>query len=192
MVLRPFVEADEPAVAAAMRDPGILRWAAGLAVLDAPEAERGRRWLGPRITGWEDGTAALAVTDAADGTVVGAVSVRDVNRIPDQAVMAYWVSPRFRGRGIAPRALDAVARWAFTPTNGGGLGLHRLNLYHAVVNTGSCRVAVKAGFRMEVTMREEFVDPTGQRYDSHLHARLATDPRPEISPPVDPRHAANR
>ncbi|MGW5365621.1 GNAT family N-acetyltransferase [Actinopolymorpha pittospori] len=185
LLLRPFDEDDEPAVAEAMRDPGILRWAAGQAVLEAPEAERGRRWLESRITGWEVGNAVLAVTDIAEssdtagGALLGAVSLRDVNRIPDQAVTAYWVTPRFRGRGIGSRALDAVARWAFTPSIGGGLGLHRLTLNHVVINTASCRVAAKAGFQLEGTMREEFVEPTGRRHDSHLHARLATDRTPE-------------
>jgi RimJ/RimL family protein N-acetyltransferase len=176
LLLRPFAGTDEPAVRRAMRDPGILRWAAGLAVLAAPEADRGRRWLEPRLDGWQAGNAVLAVTDAADGTLLGAVSLRDVHRIPDQAVLAYWVDPAFRGRGIAPRALDAVARWAFGPAVDGGVGLYRLSLNHVVLNTASCRVAGKAGFLLEGTMRDEFVEPDGRRYDSHLHARLATDP----------------
>jgi RimJ/RimL family protein N-acetyltransferase len=168
--LRPFEEADEPAVARAMADPAILRWAAGLAVLAAPAPERARTWLEPRLGGWTGGHAILAVTDAADGTLLGSVSLRDVNRIPDQATLAYWVSPEFRGRGIAPRALDAVARWAFER-----VGLHRLSLNHVDINPASCRVATKAGFLLEGTMREEFVEPNGDRHDSHLHARLATD-----------------
>lgn len=175
LLLRPFRESDEPAVGEAMSDPGILRWAAGMAVLAAPEAERGRRWLEPRI-GWDEGNATLAVTDAAAGTLVGMVSLRDINRIPGQGIMAYWVLPGFRGRGVAPRAMDAFARWAFRPAGAGGPGLHRINLTHVVLNTASCRVAEKTGFRLEGTMRDEFVEPDGRRYDSHLHARLATDP----------------
>jgi RimJ/RimL family protein N-acetyltransferase len=169
--LRPFEPTDEPAVARAMLDLGILRWAAGASVVTAPEAARARVWLEQRLGGWTHGNAILAVTAAADGTLLGSVSLRDVNRIPDQATLAYWVSPEFRGRGIAPRALDAVARWAF-----GTIRLHRLSLNHVTVNAASCRVAGKAGFRLEGTMREEFVEPGGTRHDSHLHARLATDP----------------
>jgi RimJ/RimL family protein N-acetyltransferase len=51
-----------------------------------------------------------------------------------------------------------------------------LSLDHALVNEGSCRVATRAGFQLEGTMREFFVEPSGDRHDSHLHARLATDP----------------
>jgi RimJ/RimL family protein N-acetyltransferase len=173
--LRPFALADEPDVAAALQDADVLRWVAGRAVIEAPEAERARRWLEPRIDGWANGSAVFAVADAAHGTLYGSVSIRDVGRLPDQAVMAYWVTPEHRGRGIAHRALDAAARWAFTSAEEGGLGLHRLTLDHALVNVASCRTATKAGFRIEGTMRDFYAELTGRRHDSHLHARLATD-----------------
>lgn len=172
VVLRPFAWTDEPAVADALRDPGILRWTAGTAVIRTPADQRATRWLEPRIEGWARGSAVFAVADAADDQVLGSVSVRDVDRVPDQAVVAYWVSPAARGRRLAARALDAAARWAFAKD---GLGLHRLSLDHALVNEGSCRVATYAGFQLEGTMRDYYVEPTGRRHDSHLHARLATD-----------------
>ena len=177
VVLRPFVLSDESAVAEALRDPDILRWTAGTAVIRTRADQRARRWLEPRIDGWTRGNAVFAVADASTDQVLANVSVRDVNRVPDQAVVAYWVSPAARGRRLAARALDAAARWAFAPD---GLRLHRLWLDHSLVNEGSCRVATLAGFRLEGTMRDYFVEPTGQRHDSHLHARLATDPSPQL------------
>lgn len=173
IVLRPFAWTDEPAVAEALQDPQILRWTGGTAVIRTPADHRAKRWLETRIDGWARGNAVFAVVDASSDYVLGTVSVREVNRVPDQAVVAYWVSPAARGRRLAARALDAAARWAFAKD---GLGLHRLSLDHALVNDGSCRVAVRAGFQLEGTMREFFVEPTGERHDSHLHARLATDP----------------
>jgi RimJ/RimL family protein N-acetyltransferase len=71
--------------------------------------------------------------------------------------------------------LDAAADRAFTQVQDGGLALHRLTLDHALINTNSCRVAVKAGFRIDATMRDFYVDADGERHDSPLHARLATD-----------------
>jgi RimJ/RimL family protein N-acetyltransferase len=173
--LRPFTETDEAAVREAMTDPGILRWAAGVAVSAAPRAARGRIWLLPRLIGWSTGTAPFAVTDAADGTLLGYVGLRDIQRMPGQAVAAYWVTPAARGRRVGARALSAATAWAFTPTAADGLGLHRISLDHALVNEGSCRVATAAGFTPEGIMRESFVAPDGRRHDSHLHARLATD-----------------
>ena len=174
--LRPFTEADEAAVREAMADPGILSWAAGLAVNEAAPADRGRIWLLPRLTGWSSGVAPFAITDAADGTLLGYLGLRDVHRVPDQAVAAYWTTPAARGRRVAARALDAAAVWAFAPAAEDGLAVHRISLDHSLVNAASCRVAERAGFRAEGVMRGSFVAPDGARHDSHLHARLATDP----------------
>lgn len=189
LVLRPFRDADEQAVGAALRDPDILRWATGTAIANAPEVERAAMWLKLRIDGWLIGSPVFAIVEAPGttsgetqrtmpnepGTLLGSISVREINRLPGQAVVGYWVTAQSRGRGVASRALDAAARWAFAPTSEGGLGLFRLTLDHAVSNAGSCRVAVKSGFRLEGTMRAFFADPSGERHDSHLHARLVVD-----------------
>lgn len=176
VVLRPFVASDEAAVAVALQDPGILRWTAGTAVISSPADRRARRWLEPRLDGWAHGNAVFAVADSDTDKVVGSVTLRDVHRVPDQAVAAYWVSPLARGRRLGARTLDAAARWAFAS---GGLRLHRIALDHSLVNEGSCHVAQRAGFQLEGVMRDYYVEPTGQRHDSHLHARLATDVVPQ-------------
>jgi RimJ/RimL family protein N-acetyltransferase len=176
LYLRPVEAADEPAVAAALRDPGIIRWNTGVSIARAPEAQRAAMWLRVREQGWASGTAAhFAIADATTGALLGTVGIRDINRLPEQALASYWTAPEARGRGVAPRALDVLSRWAFAPRDAGGLGLHRLTLDHAVENTASCRVAEKAGFTLEGTMRGSFLAYDGRRYDSHLHARLATD-----------------
>jgi RimJ/RimL family protein N-acetyltransferase len=189
LVLRPFRDADEQAVGAALRDPDILRWATGTAIANAPETERAAMWLKLRIDGWLIGSPVFAIVEAqgtptsetrldpakGPGTLLGAISVREINRLPGQAIVGYWVTAQSRGRAVASRALDAAARWAFSPTSEGGLGLYRLTLDHAVTNPASCRVALKSGFRLEGTMRAFFADPSGERHDSHLHARLVVD-----------------
>ncbi|MCC3778542.1 GNAT family N-acetyltransferase [Streptomyces sp. UNOB3_S3] len=178
LLLRPFRENDEPAVAEALRDADILRWAAGDATVQAPVDERAAVWLRLRMAAWANGDACFAVTDEATGELHGALSVREVHRLPDQAVTGYWVTPRSRGRGAARTALDTAARWALAAPEDGGLGVHRIYLDHVLANVASCRVAVAAGFRLEGVMRDHFKEPSGRRHDAHLHARLATD-RPE-------------
>jgi RimJ/RimL family protein N-acetyltransferase len=176
LLLRPFTLSDEPAVAVALADPDILRWTAGDAVIRLPAGQRALGWLEPRVRAWTLGNAVFAVADRESGDLLGSVTLRDVHRIPDQALAAYWVTPAARGRRVGARALDAASRWAFTPKAENGVGLHRISLDHALVNEGSCRVATAAGFQLEGVMREYYVEPSGRRHDSHLHARLATDP----------------
>lgn len=86
--------------------------------------------------------------------------------------MTYWVLSAARGRGVAPRALDAVVDWAL-----GKAGFHRLELHHSTLNEASCRVATKSGFAVEGTKRAEALHLDGW-HDMHAHAILATDPRP--------------
>jgi RimJ/RimL family protein N-acetyltransferase len=82
--------------------------------------------------------------------------------------LAYWVVPSARGRGVAPRAVEAVSGWAFSV-----LGLHRLELLHSVYNLASCRAAEKAGFVAEGTLRGQGRHTDGW-HDMHLHGRVAT------------------
>lgn len=174
--MRPFTEADIPAVGEALLDPKILSWAVGIAVALAPAAERGRLWFQARRNNWADGIAQFAITAAEDDNLLlGALSLRDIDRLPQQAVAGYWVTPAARGRGVASRALDAAAHWALSPVEAGGLALHRVSLDHVLLNTASCKVALKADFQIEGTMRDFYVEASGRRHDSHLHARLATD-----------------
>jgi RimJ/RimL family protein N-acetyltransferase len=179
LYLRPLIPADEPAIALALRDPGIQRWNTGLALHARPEGERAGLWLRVREQGWASGSAAnFAVTEATTGELLGTVGIRDIGRIPQQALASYWTMPAARGQGVAAQSLDVLCRWAFGAPDAGGLGLYRISLDHSLQNPASCRVAEKAGFALEGTMRGSFIDYEGHRHDSHLHARLATDQVP--------------
>ena len=76
---------------------------------------------------------------------------------------------------MATRALLLATRWALTE-----LGLHRLELDHAVGHEVSCRIAERCGFGYEGTLRGAvFQEARHDAFrDAHLHARLATDPDP--------------
>jgi RimJ/RimL family protein N-acetyltransferase len=80
------------------------------------------------------------------------------------------VLPAARGTGVAARAVGALVGWAL-----GDVGLHRLELVHAVANTASCRVAGKAGYALEGTLRSAMLHADGW-HDMHLHARVNGDP----------------
>ncbi|MER6783760.1 GNAT family N-acetyltransferase [Streptomyces sp. NPDC000658] len=119
----------------------------------------------------------FCVTDAADGTILGQVAVNMIDRVLSFARVGYWVLPEARGRRVATGALLLASRWAFTE-----VGLHRLELGHAIGHGASCRIAERCGFRYEGTLRGAMWEE-GRRdafRDAHLHARLATDPEPEF------------
>lgn len=166
LLLRPWESEDAPEVLAAMREPAIAQWNA------APSAAAGlegaREWVRRRAD-WSSGDhASFAVADPASGALVGSVSL---HRIHDgDGSIGYWTLAPVRGRGLAALAVGTVTGWAFQQ-----LGLHRIELCHAVANTASCRVAEKAGYPLEGTLRESYRYGDRQRYDEHIHGRLATD-----------------
>ena len=165
LVLRPWEPADAPVVLEAYQDPAIRRWNLRrfglLAEAGAWIVQWDRQWQAERDGCW-------AVADG-DGTVLGRVALRGIRLADGVADCTYWVLPAARGRGVATGATVAVARWALHE-----LGLHRLELQHSTANPASCRVAVKAGFAPEGTLRSAMLHPDGW-HDMHLHARVAGD-----------------
>jgi RimJ/RimL family protein N-acetyltransferase len=171
LILRPWTDDDAPAVLTALADPLLVRWNPRLPLADLDAA---RRWLVARSTGWASGDAcSWAVVDAATGDLLGSMALRYIDPVDHGAVASYWTVARARGRGVAPAALTAATDWAFAT-----LGSHRVQLAHVLANEASCRVAAKAGFTLEATIRGSCLLRDGFS-DEHVHARLATDPPPE-------------
>lgn len=166
---------DTADLVAAFRDPDIATWnPAGGGDISAEE--RAPLWIASRAT-WGPDHASWVVRDH-DGTVIGQVSLHHLDHEAGTGEIGYWLTPRGRGRGIGAAAVDAATTYALE-----GLGLFRIELFHAVENEGSCRLALRCGYLLEGTARQSYRYGDGLRHDEHLHAVLATDPRPEVRPP---------
>ena len=164
LVLRPWADGDAPAVLAAYQDVAIRRWH----TRRPASQEQVLQWFALLRRSWQEETgASWAVT--RDGAVVGRMALGGVDLADGVAGCAYWVVPAARGTGVASGALRALSAWALADGR-----LHRLWLDHSTGNVASCRVAVKAGFRLEGTKRSAAVHDDG-RHDMHLHARVRGD-----------------
>ncbi|MFF7898348.1 GNAT family N-acetyltransferase [Streptomyces sp. NPDC088817] len=178
LLLRPWdpeSDADAQSWLRGITDPEFRRWNTPL--VPVTDLTGARDSLRVRALRAGEGTAAsFLIADAGSGTTLGHIGVNDIRPPLGAATTGYWVLPEARGRGVATRALRLVANWAF-----GELGLHRLELDHAVGHGASCRVAERCGFRHEGTMRGAIFEPDRRDAfrDAHLHARLATDPEPD-------------
>jgi RimJ/RimL family protein N-acetyltransferase len=136
-----------------------------------PPEDEAREMIAGWNQAWRAETAGgWAIVAGGRGEVVGRVAVRDVNLQGGHGEVGYWVLPAARGSGVAARALQEVSRWALDD-----LGLHRLELGHAVENLASCRVAGKAGFRLEGTLHKALLHTDGW-HDMHLHGRTSERP----------------
>jgi RimJ/RimL family protein N-acetyltransferase len=165
LFLRQWRDSDALDVMLALREPAIAQWnpSPGGADLDGARA-----WIVSRAD-WSAGDhASFAVTDAATDALLGSVSLHRIHE--GDASIGYWTVATARGRHVASRAVATATGWAF-----GQLGLHRVELCHAVPNRASCRVAERAGYPLEGTLRESYRYGDGRRYDEHIHARLTSD-----------------
>ncbi len=166
--LRPPDPAEAADVLAMLQDPLTARWNPAPSVVDEASA---RDWC-VRGADWSDGThASFSVLEGTTGRLVGNISLWRVDLLDQRsAAVGYRTAPWARSRGVATTSLGAVTRWAF-----GALGLDRIELPHDPANRASCRVAEKAGYLLEGTLRMSYRLGDGRRVDEHLHARLATD-----------------
>jgi RimJ/RimL family protein N-acetyltransferase len=91
-----------------------------------------------------------------DDRIAGWIYLTDVDRYARSAQIGYGVRPAARGRGLATEALAALAPWALTAG-----GLHRVWLSVNTDNLASLRVAHKAGFTREGTLRRASMEADG-------------------------------
>ena len=168
LLLRPWAEQDIPAMVTAHRDPVMRQWLRH-PVATADEARhviRTRRADSDAGTGFS--FAVLLAGPGVSGDLVGSVSIRGLADAAASGEVGYWVTAPARGRGIAPRAVDAVSEWAFRLPR--RRPLERLELLHSVGNAASCRVAEKARFTFSAVLPPLL---PGIPEDGHLHIRLA-------------------
>jgi [ribosomal protein S5]-alanine N-acetyltransferase len=163
VLLRPWRLGDAQAVMDAYQDAGIQRWH----VQRADSLTETREWIAAWQGDWAAETGAhWAVVEVDSDILLGRTALKHLKFADGTADVAYWTVPAARGKGVCPRAVDAMASWAF-----GVAGFHRLELQHAVGNTASCRVAEKTGFAVEGVRRSAWLQADG-RHDVHAHARL--------------------
>ncbi|MEU1325809.1 GNAT family N-acetyltransferase [Streptomyces microflavus] len=166
LLLRPWREEDVPALLEAYDDPVMRQWVR----MPVSTPEEAARWVEVQREGWESGTRfSFAVTDTGrDGELVGNLALKRPGQGAERAEVGYWTAARARGRGVAPRALEALTAWAFTAF--AAEGLVRLDLLHQVDNVASCRVAEKSGYAFAELLGAL---PPEFPLDGHLHVRRA-------------------
>ncbi|MFF2505080.1 GNAT family N-acetyltransferase [Streptomyces sp. NPDC058067] len=170
-------EGDAAAVLRGLTDPEFLRWNTPLTAVD--DLAGAHAFLRKRQELLESGEGvSCCVTDEDTGEVLGHIGFSAITPAFRTAIVGYWVLPEARGRRVATRALCLGSRLAF-----GELGLYRLELGHALGHEVSCRVAERGGYPYEGTLRGAMFEAGRQDAfrDVHLHARLASDPEPEVA-----------
>jgi RimJ/RimL family protein N-acetyltransferase len=166
--LRPFRPSDAPAVHAACQDPDIQRWTRVPSPYTRQDAHAFIEEFAP--SEWESGRGAVfAIVDATGGELLGTIGLSELDDPEGLAEIGYWMVPAARGRGVMTRAVGTVCRWAFAEC-----GRERIEWLASVGNVASRRVAEKAGFTIEGTLRSRLV-LRGRRTDAWIGGLLRLD-----------------
>lgn len=163
LVLRPWRSDDARLVQRAFADPAIVHWH----MRTVEDEQEARAFAEGWARRWHDETDAGFVITRDGDEGVGQVGLREIMLSAGWAEVSYWVLPEARGGGLAVAGVRALTRWAFED-----LGMHRLEILHAVGNLPSCRVAEKAGYALEGTLSRVLRHADGW-HDAHLHAAVA-------------------
>jgi RimJ/RimL family protein N-acetyltransferase len=167
--LRPYTAADVDAVTDACQDPLIQRWTTVPTPYERAHAEE----YVERNTaeGWRAGHGrAFAVVDSVTNELLASIGL--VMWDPDTRIgeVGYWTVAAARGQGVATRATQVLARWAFAE-----VGVERLEWVAEVGNVASRRVAEAAGFTIEGTLRARLQRRDRSRADAWMGSLLPSD-----------------
>ncbi|WP_202437764.1 GNAT family protein [Streptomyces sp. SID5910] len=144
-VLRPFTGQDADVMWEIINDPEVVRFT--FEPGDELTLEGVRDWYASR--GDRPDRLDLAVTDPADGELLGEVVLNEWNRANRSCTFRTLIGPRGRGRGVGTEATRLIVGHGFER-----LGLHRIQLEVYGDNARARRVYEKAGFVVEGVRRE--------------------------------------
>ena len=117
---------------------------------------------------WEEHTFyAFAVTRSDQ--LLGACTLSSIHPLYHFCNLGYWVRTSWRGQGIAGRAAQLAARFAFEQ-----LGLIRVEIVIAAGNKASQRVAEKMGAHYEGVLLNRMVIGKSV-YDAHMYSLIPSD-----------------
>ena len=107
---------------------------------------------------------------AGEGAFLGGISLHPIAWPHGKFEVGYWLRPSARGQGFAKDAVRLMSCLAFEH-----LGAQRVELVVECDNAPSGRVAERAGFLLEGTLRRHLPAPDGTLKDSHVYALIRED-----------------
>jgi RimJ/RimL family protein N-acetyltransferase len=164
--IRPLADSDVDALVVAAADPVTQQW------LPLPRpylVEDARGFVRDIAPAAQASGLGLIRGIECEGELAGAIDFKRTDWNNGETEIGYWTHPAFRGRGIMPEALTAMAHYALTE-----MRLERVVVRVAPGNTASARVAEKAGFTREGVARNAGHLHEG-RVDLVVYSLISTD-----------------
>ncbi len=133
-------------------------------------AETAKNFIAVTRAQWSGGTMyGFSITDAINGEFLGGCGLSHIHPVYHFCNLGYWVRTSHAGRGIAGRAAQLTARFAFEKLN-----LIRAEIVIAVGNERSKRAAEKCGAHYEGILLNRMV-VRKQIHDAHMFSLIPSD-----------------
>lgn len=108
----------------------------------------------------------------SNGTFVGGSGLHRIDWSVPKFEIGYWIRTSMAGRGYVTEATDAISRFALET-----LKAQRVEIRCDAGNLRSQRVAERAGFQLEGTLRNQSRDPDGLLSDTMIYAIIPPQAR---------------
>ena len=172
VLVRPYEPSDTPDILAGvlLSQPELGRRLRSMSDFNA--LDDARRLVARSRGNWilrEDFVA--GVFRRLDSVFCGGISLHPIDWDYGKFEIGYWLCLAARGKGYATEAVRLMSDFAFEH-----LHAQRVEIVVEVDNPSSCRVAERAGFVLEGTLRHHLPAPDGTLKDVNVYARLSGEP----------------
>ncbi len=120
------------------------------------------------------GQLRLMIADVETGEPMGAVDIYDFDSMSGRAGVGVFVAERYRGKGVASRALRLLGRYCREM-----LTMHQLWSIVAVTNIASRRLFEQSGYKISGCLKSWIRQPGGVYTDAYIMQRMLDDVRTE-------------
>jgi RimJ/RimL family protein N-acetyltransferase len=168
--LRKLRRNDAPSITRHINDVTVAR---GTFIPHPYKLEHAETFIKASLKQWDEGTAYhFGIEDPETGQIVGGLGLEGTASQHRNAEAGYWLSRKYRGRGIMVEALQLALRFCFKE-----LKLVRVQAHVMVGNEVSAHVLEKVGFQREGLLRKR-VKHRGRYKDLWLYAILREEWQP--------------
>ena len=100
-------------------------------------------------------------------TLVGGSGLHRINWDIPKFEIGYWCRKRFQGQGYITESTEAITKFAFET-----LGAKRVEIRCDSKNVRSRRIPDRLGFKLEGTLRNDSISPSGELRDTLVFAKI--------------------
>jgi len=107
------------------------------------------------------------ITNNEDGSFIGLIDVKNIDWNVPKAEIGYFIAANFEGKGVISRGFKAVVEYLIKEYQ-----FKKLLCRVGSKNTGSINVALKNGFELEGTIRNDYRTTKGEIVDLNYYGKV--------------------